>query len=409
MTFQLLTTLTAAAGLGMIGLAYNSYAAYFMFSALVALVFVAFVSSRLSGRVLELRRDVADRVFENDLFPIVLEVTNHGHVPLFLLKVTDKLARFLAADRALEFLVPALWPGETARLTYMARGLKRGVHRLGPVMLSVCDPFGLFAHGVELKDHGEAVIFPRPVPLAGEVVRSGAEPRPIATGERARGSESGLEFYGIRDYRPGDELRRIHWAATAHHNRLTVIEFDRGVSENLAVVLDTRVGTEYGTGLETSLELGVRAAASLLHWSLSGEGAASLALDSAEGMHWLETDRLDRSDELLELLARAQAEGSVPLSAALEWAVPLLPFGATVWVITAAPDPHLAETIATLVRNVDATGIVVALVEPESFDGRTRIPSDLEAELRIAGAVTVPLRRGDDLGEALGNVLSTAP
>jgi uncharacterized protein (DUF58 family) len=408
MSFQLLTVVAAAAGMGMIGLTYDAYAAYFMCSALIALVGVAFASSRLSGRVLEVRREVADRVFANERFPVLLELTNRGRVPLFLVRALETLSPFLIPDQTPEFLVPALWPGETVQLSYRLRGQKRGAHSLGPLRVAVCDPFGLFARRVPLETPGEAVIFPRPVPVGGEVVRMGAEPRPIASGERARGSEAGLEFYGIRDYAPGDELRRIHWPATAHHGRLTVIEFDRGSSENIGVVVDTRAGTDFGVGLETTLDLAVRAAASLATWALSGDGSACVIADSAAGVKWLEVDRLDRADEMLELLARAQADGTMSLAGLLEWARPLLPTGATLWVITAAPDGVPAEAVAALARDREVSAVAVLVVDARSFDRRLPAEAASGADLSATGALTATVGRGDDLGDVLGNVLSAS-
>jgi uncharacterized protein (DUF58 family) len=408
MSFQLLTVLAAAAGLGMIGLTYEAYAAYYMFSALIALVGVAFVSSRLTGHVLAVHREVADRVFENERFSVLLELTNRGRLPLFLLRAADTLSPFLIPDRSPDFLVPALWPGETVQLSYRLRGQKRGAHPLGPLRVAICDPFGMFSRRVPVETPQEAVVFPRPVPLGGEVLRTGAEPRPIAAGERARGSESGLEFYGIRDYLPGDELRRIHWPATAHHGRLTVIEFDRGLSESIGVVVDARAGTDFGAGLETTLDLAVRAAASLVTWALAGDGSACVIADSAAGVKWLDIDRLDRAEEALELLARAKADGAMSLAAVLDWTRPLLPAGATLWVITAAPDDSLTEVLTALARDRDLSAVVVLAVDAQSFDRRLAPSAPPPADLSRTGALAAAVGRGDDLGDVLGNVLTSS-
>ena len=407
MSFQLLTVLVASAGLAMVGLTYNSLAAYFMFSTLVALLLVSYVCSRLPKRVLEFRREVADRVFEHEPFPVVLELTNKGRVPLFLLRVCDSLPPYLTPEESPDFILPALWSGDTAGLSYRVRGVKRGVHLVGPANVTISDPFGLFPSQVPLDTGGEAVVYPRPVPLEVEAASMGAEPRPIASGERARGSESGLEFYGIRDYQPGDELRRIHWPATAHHGQLTVIEFDQGVSENLSVVLDTRAGTEFGTGLETTLELGVRAAASLIRWTLRAEGVTLLVADSERGPQWVEADRLDREHETLELLARVEADGKMPLAKVVEWATPLLSSGAAVWVVTAAPEPSLPTVLESLRLDLMPDAVRVLILDPGSFEAKARLSDELVQDLEAIGVRTLVVRRADDLREALGSVLST--
>jgi len=207
----------------------------------------------------------------------------------------------------------------------------------------------------------------------------------------------------VRDYRSGDELRRIHWPATAHHGQLTVIEFDRGASGDLTVLLDTKAGTEFGRGVETTLEVGVRAAASLIHWALQNEGAGLLTADSESGPRWLEVDRLDREHEALEMLARVQANGTMRISEMLAWAAPRLTWGTKVFVLTAAPDEDLPGVVQSLRRQQVRLHVVV--VDPHGFDLRVERPEAMLDALQAAGAVTVDLRRDDDLAEASGSVL----
>ena len=412
MSFQLLAVLVAAAGMGMVGLTYGSASAYFMCGTLGALMVISYIAARLSGQALEVRRQVSDRVFEGEPFHVLLEVTNRGRVPLFLLKLSETVSSWLVSDTELGFVLPTLWPGETARLSYRLRGRKRGVHTIGPLQIVVSDPFGLFSRRIALASAsgGEAVIYPRPISLRGSAARTGSEAHAISTGERARGAESGLDFYGVRDYQPGDELRRIHWPTTAHHAKLTVIEFDQGVSDNVAVLLDTRAGTEFGSGIRTTLEVAVQAAASLARWTLDAEGVFFLAHDSASGPQWLDVDRADREHEVLETLARVKADGTQSISSVGDWAVPVLPPGATVWVITAAPEPGLERVAEALRHAAAASSLMVLALDASSFDRSApglRV-DELEARLAPAGGGVLALRRDHDLGEALESVLSTS-
>jgi len=403
MTLQLLTLLTAAGGMALVALTHNAYAVYFMFSVLAAAILVSYVTSRLPVRALRWRREEADHVFENEPFTVRFELTNRGRLPRFALALKDKLPPFVESAEVPEFILPALWPRQRMTLSYEARARKRGVYKLGPLSVQVSDPFGVFVRHVSVLAQAEAVVYPRPVPLDGDLGRSALSARGDATGEHARAYEAGLDFYGIRDYQPGDELRRIHWPATAHHGRLTVIEFDRSASDNLAVVLDARAGTEFGSGVDTTLEVGVRAAASLIHWALMSEGAGFIAVDSADGPRWLGVDRLDREYEILEVLARVEADGSMPVSAVLEWAARRTPVGATICVVTAAPDEALPAVVDSLARRQVRTAAVV--LDAHSFDSRAGRPETMMNALSAVGAVTVGLRRGDNLRDGLESVL----
>jgi uncharacterized protein (DUF58 family) len=403
MSLQLLAILTAAGGMGMLALTHNAAAEYFMFSALLAVMLVSYATSRLSTRALRLRRETTSRVFENEPLAVHLDLVNHGRFPRFLLDLNDSLPEFVQADGERGFVVPSLWPGERVSLSYTARALKRGVYQWDPLQISASDPFGIFPRFVPFDAPGEAVVYPRPIELRGGLARSGIETRAQSSGERARGSEAGLDFYGIREYWPGDDLRRIHWPATAHHGKLTVIEFDRGASENIAVVLDTSEGSEFGSGLDTSLEIGVRAAASLAHWSLRSEGVASLAAAFPDGPQWVSVDQLHREHEILELLARLQADADTPPSALLSWAASHLTSEASIVVITARPDDALPGVVASLVRSL--VSVSVLLLYAPSFDPLAPDVSALADEIRAAGARPVLLRRDGDLAEALTDVI----
>ncbi len=206
MSLQLLTLTVASVGFAIVGLIYDNDAAYFMCAALVSVILVSFLSSRLSARALDWRREVADRVFEKEPFPVTLEVTNHGRLPLFFLRVSDTLARIRAGpgQPALHALRPVARETRDARLPGRPRS-KRGVFTLGPLLVAVSDPFGVFqrAHPVEMSRARPSCGRVR-CPLQAELEQEGADlqrprfRRPVPRlGFRASSSTA------IRDYQPG--------------------------------------------------------------------------------------------------------------------------------------------------------------------------------------------------------------
>lgn len=404
MTLQFLTILAAAGGMGMLALTHNAAPEYFMFATLVAVILVSHATSRLSARALRVRRTCPDRVFENDPLSVQLEVTNGGRLPRFLVDVNETLPQFVETDDTDNFMIPTLWPGESVVLTYAARARKRGVYTWRPVEASASDPFGVFQRFVPLDAKGEAVVYPKALDLNGGLAESGVELRGLSTGERARGADSGLDFYGIRDYAPGDDLRRIHWPTTAHHGKLTVVEFDRGASGNVAVVLDTMVGSEFGAGVDSSLEVGIRAAASLIHHSLVGEGVGFLSVATADGPLWVAVEELYREHDVLEVLARTSADGTMPASELLQWAASHLEPNANIVLITAAPDAALASIVAELrKRHLRLSTIVL---DAHSFDLSAPHPARAVRELEGAGADVTVITHGANLQEILARVVA---
>jgi uncharacterized protein (DUF58 family) len=404
MSLQLLTLATGSLGLLLVGIFYDSEAAYFMCAALWAVMLVSFVSSRVSVRAFSWRREVADRVFEDEPFAVTLEITNRSPFPLFMVKVADGFPVHVVPVDNASFLLPVLWPGERAELRYRARAAKRGIFPLGPLQVSVSDPFGVFPRVAQVSLPGEAMVFPRPLELSADLGQGGLELRGAISGERSRAMEAGLDFYGIRPYQPGDDLRRIHWPATAHHGRLVVIEFERGTSGAITVALDTREGSEFGSGLHTTLETGVKAAASLLHWVLTNEGVGALALDSAAGVRWQQVERVHQEQEVLAALAAAQAEGELAFPAIVDWVGPKAPMGSLVVLITALPDVALAAAARWLVDT--GSEVVVLVVEPAAYGGPTGGLAAAEHEVQRSGADIFVYRRGDDLAGLLDQMLA---
>ena len=111
--------------------------------------------------------------------------------------------------------------------------LRRGVVRTSGFVLQSGDPLGLFTNRRTLPDRELALVFPRYASLGGahrqrEVEAALAAPR----------AGSGNEIFGVREYRRGDPLRRIHWRTSARRGELVVREFEPPGQRTLTVLLD---------------------------------------------------------------------------------------------------------------------------------------------------------------------------
>src|SRR5260370_4620783 len=93
----------------------------------------------------------------------------------------------------------------------------------------------------------------------------------------------GSEFYGIREYQPGDPLRRVHWRSSARMGRLAVVEYEHDVSVDLTLVLDARRGSEVGSGADTTLETAVTVTASLARLVLQRGNRCRLVIPGLPG------------------------------------------------------------------------------------------------------------------------------
>ena len=132
--------------------------------------------------------------------------------------------------------VARVGPGESVRAYWVGAQPRRGVLRLAGFRITTRFPFGLFEKNREIFVADRIPIHPAgvlPVRAAELLPQSpGATPLP-APGR-------GLDFYALREYRQGDDLRQVHWKATARSGRLFTIEKEREQQRRVTLLVDTR-------------------------------------------------------------------------------------------------------------------------------------------------------------------------
>ncbi|GGF38013.1 membrane protein [Marmoricola endophyticus] len=222
---------------------------------LAAALFVVRRSQHLSVR----REPTADRVGVGDTVRVAVRVENGGPGTGVLLleeHVPDELG---GAPR---FVVPALGRSEVSRLEYSATPTTRGRHQVGPMTVRRREPFGMVEVQQELSGSTSVLVLPQVVPLPALRLSGGR----FSTGEESPRSYSigTVADVVVRDYRRGDDLRRIHWRSTARTGDLMVRNEEQLWQARAVVVLDNRRARHRGNGAGSSLESAVVAAASVV-------------------------------------------------------------------------------------------------------------------------------------------------
>ena len=164
--------------------------------------------------------------------------------------------------------VASLEPGESVNHAYRLTCWRRGVYQLGPLVARWGDPFGFTEREAVLCEPFEFLVHP-----STEVVQDRPFTRlwedPPVRPPMSKPWPSGMEFYGMREYTPGDDTRRVVWRAFARTGQLLVREAEQGITDHIIIVLDgDKANHSKGTYSE-SFETGIRAAASLAQWHLT--------------------------------------------------------------------------------------------------------------------------------------------
>ena len=214
--------------------------------------------------------------------------------PSFSLEVRE--ARGDVDGRGFLVLLPA-W--QAAEVAYRFVPLRRGVHRFEQIEVATRAPFGLFEKSRPLDAPAELVVFPRQVP-----------PPPAASRALAREGERpqdriglGLEAHSLRDHRPGEDWRSIHWRSSARAGRLIAIDREQERRKRVCVLLDQRALA--GEALERAVEV----AAALVTREL--DSGAEVALAVAGGFLPAASGEAQRH-AALRMLALLQSGGSAP-------------------------------------------------------------------------------------------------
>lgn len=184
-----------------------------------------------------------------------IQNTGRGRPPALMLE--DRIPYRLGNRPRL--VLERLAPGARSVVNYTITPGMRGSYELGPLTVRTADPFGLAVSVQEFPITTELIVTPRIQPLSSLVLPGGAG---MSSGESQSHSVaiSGNDDIAIREYRHGDDMRRVHWKASAHRGQLMVRREEQPWENNAAVLLDVRRGAHRGE--LSSFEWMVDAAAS---------------------------------------------------------------------------------------------------------------------------------------------------
>ena len=190
---------------------------------------------------------------------VSIDLTNDGRMPTGLLLLEDQIPYVLGTRP--RFVVDRMGPRWKRQVGYLVRSDVRGKFTIGPMKVRLSDPFGMVELDRTFQTTSSLVVTPRviplpPVPLSGAWTGSGDNrPRAFATGS--------AEDVTVREYRRGDDLRRVHWRSSARVGELMVRREEQPWQSRATVFLDNRGTSHRGQGAASSLEGAVSAAASI--------------------------------------------------------------------------------------------------------------------------------------------------
>ena len=186
---------------------------------------------------------------------VELRVRNRSGLRTPVLTLRDPVGR----GRTARVVLAPLGKDDTVRAAYRLPTERRGMLRVGPMAIEVTDPFGIASSSTEGAGITELTVWP----AVDDVL-----PLPHTTGDDPLGGNDhpnsltgqGDDFYALRTYVVGDDLRRVHWKSSARSEELMVRQDEMPWQGRATVILDSRRGSHS----DESFERAVSAAASVI-------------------------------------------------------------------------------------------------------------------------------------------------
>ncbi|KOX07331.1 DUF58 domain-containing protein [Nocardiopsis sp. NRRL B-16309] len=212
-----------------------------------------------TARIAHSRSVVPVRVAAGHDARVLVRVGNTSRTwPVSALFVEDTLPAPLGTEP--RYTIGHLGPRAVRDVTYLVRPAVRGSYPVGPLRIGVADPLGCVRVTRDVGAPSTLLVTPPVVPLD---ALGGADGSQGEQSPRRTVSGVGEQDPVPREYRHGDELRRVHWRSTAKQGELMVRRDEQHWRENSSILLDTRRSAHRGEGPGGSLETAVSAAASV--------------------------------------------------------------------------------------------------------------------------------------------------
>ncbi|MGB7979263.1 MAG: DUF58 domain-containing protein, partial [Candidatus Nanopelagicales bacterium] len=357
------------------------------FGALVALLPVAAgLLTRNPASDLVLERQLSARELPTDEV-LVVSVGVHGRLARGRTLLLEDVAP-AALGGPHRFALDGAGGRGTKQAYYQVRVGARGMHLLGPMRIHVVDPFGMVHRVISTGPRDEVIVHPTvveldPVLLGGVSVGSGS----AHIGARGATTDDVIP----REYRPGDEVRRIDWKASARTGGLMVRSEENPWRASVTLVLDLRIGEHRGVEPRSSVDAALSMAASIgwlalgAGWDLNVRTTDDTVVFAGSALAGVPEERR----ELLLALARVPLSRSAAPSPTLSYSTHTTGAGPLV-LIAGHLEARTAHTLASI-RGHGPIALLVA-VAAEDWTGEDWAGEDWAGEDTPAAGLAAEVR-----------------
>jgi uncharacterized protein (DUF58 family) len=207
------------------------------------------------------------RIREGESTRVRLTVRNHGSSSISMLQIADHIPPELRGRNTNSGFTVTLSPGESKDTYYEITASVFGVYEIGPITLTAQDSVGVFGSRGGVRSYAEVFVFPE---TTEKLTHFSIRPRKTKSwpGEIvARRTGTGMDYHNIRQFMPGDSVKRINWRASARvvqpSDSLLVNEYAAEVGADVLIIVDAGGLSDSASGSESIFRFTAKAAISI--------------------------------------------------------------------------------------------------------------------------------------------------
>lgn len=372
--------------------------AYFLLCAVVVSLvwlFLTYLAIRL-----QLSRKMISRATEGDTVEVAAQICNVSFLPVFNFVLEDNFSCKYFNQEKKSFFVSYLGLKSFREIKYDFLCFKRGEYKMGPFVVYFFDPLNLFFFKRTYYVYSGIVVYPQIF----KIEKFPALTRSILPWfgiETARSSGDDDEFYGVREYKDGESVKKIHWISSARKNKLIVKQFQLQSFFGTTIIFNLEKAKDLGEGKESVAEYIIKIAASVAHYLTEKGVSIELLAHIGEIVHLSFNKGQEHLENILRVLAVAQAESRISFGEAFEEFARYIPNDSSLVVVMSDQDyTDLPRILSLCGRGVSVIPLIVISDTFLPVSDKKKITR--QAKIRVLNLVNMHAKffsQGDNLSE----------
>ncbi|MEZ6047932.1 MAG: DUF58 domain-containing protein [Planctomycetaceae bacterium] len=314
------------------------------------------------------RRRIPAAVMAGEKFAVNIEYTNTNRFRSAWVMVVRDIINHTSETLQAEVLIARILPRQTASTYYDFRPMRRGIYKFGPLEVVTSSPLGMVERGHVFDVQNEITVYPAVGRLTSYWKKERSNAAELVQQKQTRKGVFDDEYHSMREYRPGDNPRAIHWRTTARRNEVMVREFHQSRDDDVLLLLDLwlphKAQDEHYERVEDAVSFA--ATICLEQMQQSRDSKFTVLVNGETPLSWSGHSSPLGTDEVLTTLAIATAGTDTSLASWMEEARYYRTGSTSLILVTTRPESELQSLQLLLEAAFDEPVLNVTQVSVDS-------------------------------------------